>query len=135
MFANPPNGDNRRNSGCTMVVLFYLQKEKYLPEIKLICKHSEPDFPTGRQLCSSDKTCSTNKISAVMQEVHIQVLLCNSHNILPSSTNKYGPKTIRSDEKWDWTFPIQSLSPLPDRIRRRNSPCRHARTVHVTRAV
>ena len=135
MFATQPNEDNRWNCGCTTVVLFYIQKGKYLPEIKLICKHSGPDFATGSQLCSSDKTCPSNKISAVMQKLHMWVRLCNSHNILLSSTNKYWPKTIRSDEKWDRTFAIQCLSPLPDRIRRRHSLCRHARTMHLTRAV
>ena len=102
MFATPPNGDNRRNCGCTTVVLFYLQKGKFLPDMKLICKDSEPDFATGSQLCSSDNTCPTNKISTVMQELHMRVRLCNSHNILLSSTNKYWPKTIRSDEKWEY---------------------------------
>ena len=111
------------------------KKERRLPEIKLICIHSEPDFATESQLCSSDKTCPTNKISAVVQELHMRVRLRNSHNILFSSTNKSWPKTIRSDGKWDRTFAIQSLSPLTDRIRRRHSLCRHARTIRVTRAV
>ena len=105
------------------------KKEKCLLEIKLICKHSEPDFATENQLCGSDKTCPTNTISAAVQELHMRVRLCNSHNILFSSTNKSCPQTIRSDGKWDRTFAIQSLSPLPDRIRRRHSLCRHARTI------
>ena len=48
------------------------KKEKYLPEIKLICKHSNPDFATESQLCSSDETCPANQISAVMQELHLR---------------------------------------------------------------
>ena len=63
--------------------------------MKLIREHFEPDFATeSRVKSSSDGTGPANKISAVMQELHTRLRLCNSDNIKFISATGQNPPVV-----------------------------------------